>query len=459
MKILQLKSENVKRLSAVDITPEGHLVLVGGKNGAGKSSVLDSIAYALGGQALVPSEPIRTGEEHAEIVVDLGDYKVTRKFKRTPPPDCDCSDRPRQAAGDAHAVSCATLRGWGPTSSTLTVTNADGARYPTPQALMDKLLGKLTFDPEAFKRLEGREQAATLRRLAGIDTADLDEQRKQQVALRTDLQRQLKAHEAQLAVMKYFPDAPSEELPASESAKALQEAEALRRAAGKANSDTLQARQVVETLQAQHDRVMAQIADWERLIAEAQAELTGIEAQYVTAQEKVASLEDAQRSAEAAVPDVTAIQARLNEIDQTNKRVLANVTYNVVKDKCVKLAQAIEGGTLSIQNIDLMKQRALESATFPVEGLGVTDAGVTWHGLPFEQASTSEQLRVSMAIGLALNPTLKVLLVRNGNALDDDSLRALGEQAAAADAQVWVEYVTGDPDDVSVLIEDGHVKE
>src|SRR5258706_15795265 len=82
MKIVKLVAENVKRLHAVTIEPDGALVTVGGKNGAGKSSVLDSIAWALGGEKLVPPEPIRSGESEAKIVVDLGDLVVTRRFKR-----------------------------------------------------------------------------------------------------------------------------------------------------------------------------------------------------------------------------------------------------------------------------------------------------------------------------------------------------------------------------------------
>ena len=84
---------------------------------------------------------------------------------------------------------------------------------------------------------------------------------------------------------------------------------------------------------------------------------------------------------------------------------------------------------------------------------------MTFGSLPFSQASSSEQLRVSVAIGLALNPKLKVLLIRSGNLLDDDSLKAVAAQAEAAEAQVWVEWVTANAEGVSVMIEDGRVAE
>lgn len=80
MKIVRLKSENVKRLNAVEITPEGNLIVIGGKNEAGKSSVLDSIQYVLAGGDSLPAMPIRKGQKKAQVVVDLGDIVVTRVF-------------------------------------------------------------------------------------------------------------------------------------------------------------------------------------------------------------------------------------------------------------------------------------------------------------------------------------------------------------------------------------------
>lgn len=451
MKVVRLQSENVKRLVAVDITPEGALVTIGGKNGMGKSSVLDSLAYCLGGQALVPAEPIRQGETEAKIVVDLGEYVVTRKFKREWHHDAECTSRPDGK------MPCNCSVEFGPTSSTLVVTNKDGAKYPSPQALLDKMLGRLTFDPENFKRLEPKPQSDLLRKLCGINTADLDEQRRTQVALRTDLNRQLKAQETLLASQPHYTDAPPQEIPVSEVTAALQQAEKLRKAAQTATSAALIAQQDVQSLQLKHDQTMARISELEKLIADARVSLGKIEDLYTPANQTWSNRKAEQAEAEAAVPDIAATQAELAEIDDTNKKVRANVARANIAAKRDQLASAAAGGDLSIQNLDAMKFAQILSAKFPVEGLGLNDNGVLWNGLPFEQASTSEQLRVSVAIGLALNPTLKVLLVRNGNALDENSMNLLAEQAAAADAQVWCEYVTGNAGDVSVMIEDGHV--
>src|SRR3954466_12774485 len=102
MKIVSLQSENVKRLKAVFIKPDGAVVTIRGRNGAGKTSVLDSIASALGGEKLCPPQVVRRGEETATAIADLGDFIVERRWT---------------ASG----------------RSTLAVKSAEGARYPSPQ--------------------------------------------------------------------------------------------------------------------------------------------------------------------------------------------------------------------------------------------------------------------------------------------------------------------------------------
>lgn len=99
----------------------------------------------------------------------------------------------------------------------------------------------------------------------------------------------------------------------------------------------------------------------------------------------------------------------------------------------------------------------LASAKFPVPGLAFDAEGVTLDGIPFKQCSQGQALRVSVAIGLAANPKLKVLLVRDGSLLDAKGLQLLAEMAAAAEAQVFVERV-GDGKECQVVIEDGHVR-
>ena len=145
MKIIKLKAENVKRLEAVTITPDGNLVVIGGRNAQGKTSVLDSITYALAGALSHPDRPIRDGEDKAKIVCELDDLIVTRTFT--------------------------------PKGGSLIVSNKEGAKYASPQAMLDELTGKLTFDPLAFSRMPPKEQVNTLKSLVGLDFSELDAKR------------------------------------------------------------------------------------------------------------------------------------------------------------------------------------------------------------------------------------------------------------------------------------------
>ncbi len=93
----------------------------------------------------------------------------------------------------------------------------------------------------------------------------------------------------------------------------------------------------------------------------------------------------------------------------------------------------------------------------PVPGLGFSETEVTLNGIPLSQSSSAEQLRVGLAIAIAANPNMKVMLIRDGSLLDEDSLRLVEESAKAAGAQVWIERVSSTG--CTVVIEDGQVKE
>lgn len=448
MKIIRLTAENVKKLTAVEINPDGSIITIGGKNGAGKSSVLDSIMYALGGAEAVPAEPIRKGERDAKVELDLGDIIVTRTFKRETLP-CSCGQ-------DQHTKDC-DVNKLGPTKSTLTVRNKDGARYPSPQAMLDKLLGTLTFDPLDFKRAKPREQLETLRSITNIDTTAIDKEWKAAFDRRTDLNRQLKSAVAVLESLPVFDDVPAEEIPMSEISNQMAEAERLRREA----NDKLRAA----------DKLLTRIHDKDTEISRLNNHIRDLELQLAQAKEDLAERQEAKRAlehehsvavneAEAAsklVPNTEDLRKRITEIEETNQKVRANQKRAEQKERVASLTRAVEEETNIIKACAERKEQILSSVKFPVEGLGFGENGVLFNGVPFEQASNGEQLRVSVAIGLALNPKLKVLLIRQGESLDSDGMRLLADLAAEANAQLWVERMTEDKGTVMVMLEDGSI--
>lgn len=430
MKIVKLAVSNVKKISAVEIAPTGAMVTIGGKNGAGKSSVLDAIAYALGGTKLVPTLPIRQGHDAALVQVDLGEIVVERRFRR------------KRLEDDL----------WGPTTSTLVVKSPEGATFPSPQAILDKLHGRLTFDPLAFSASTEKTQADTLQALVGLDTSALEAQRKTAYDVRTDLNRQIKATQARLDTVAFHPAAPKEETSAVTVTAEIEAARALERKAA--------------AVRRQHADADAACVSHAQAINHAKEAIQKAEERLASCQEALAgsgtltqNLAIALAAAESAVPDINAITARLADLETQNALVRESQQHAALACDLDELRAQADKRTRTMAQLDADKTRQVAEAQFPVDGLGLSDGEVMFGGVPLKQASTAEQIRVSVAIGIALNPKLKILLIRQGSTLDRRSLADVARQAADADAQVWVERVTEAGDGVSVMIEDGAVVE
>lgn len=424
MKIVRLKAENVKRLSAVEITPEGSVVVIGGVNGAGKSSVLDSIEYALAGKAAQPGKPVRDGEDQARVVCDLGDLKVTRIIR----PD-----------GRTH----------------LEVSGAGGAIYPRPQAMLDKLNGKISFDPLEFSRMKPADQRETLKDLLGLDFTELDAKRAGAFEARRNLNRDLKAAKARLDAMPEFKDIPGPEVSvaelADEARKIAEHNEACReRQRAKDASDA-----EIATMSGLISGRKDAIAKWEDEIKNALKVIGGLEADIRKEQDRGKILFDEIRQKPSL--DDTEIQSRIANAEEHNRRAREYVARVTLADEVGELEESVVDQSSKIEAVDTDKAVMLQSAKPPIEGLTIDDTGVTYNGIPFNQASSAEQLRVSVAMGLAMNPKLRVLLVRDGSLLDEKNLETIATMAAEHDAQVWIERV-GEGEECQVIIEDGAVK-
>jgi hypothetical protein len=417
MKILKLTAENVKKLVAVEITPAGNVVQITGANGSGKSSVLDAIFWALAGTAGVDAVPVRTGAQKARIRLDLGDLIVTRRF----------------------------IAESGGTS--LVVENAEGARYPSPQAMLDALLGSLTFDPLAFSRMNTREQMDAVKRLVPLDV-DLD------------------AADAAIA---------EQEEKRKRAAKILKEKTIERDAI--ILDETLSTDPVdVEALLIAHQKAVAEesaIATDERNVARFTEEITDVV-------ERAARL---RAEAEELDRHILALSDRRAVLDhrivfyrdsprRSSTEILADVASAEKVNANAKAKDALDDATIAIEVAAQMEKDAKETiytfraekaaaiarAPMPIEGLAFGEDGLIYGGVPLSQASSAEQLRVSVAIAMKLNPKLRVLRIKDGSLLDPTSLALVAEMADAEDYQVWIERVDVSGT-VGVVMSDGHVVE
>lgn len=396
MKIIKFTAENVKRLRAVEITPDGTVQVVTGRNAQGKTSVLDAIWLALGGGPASKStiRPIRDGEDRANVRLDLGDLVVTRTW-----------------VGD---------------KTTLKVESADGAKYSSPQGVLDSLVGRLSFDPLEFTRLNPREQVAALLDLVDLDV-DLDSLARQRQAAydaRAEIGRQGKAIGD---IPNEIPGVPDAEVSASDLIAQIRDAETLALAQfTEVEAASIAAAKVKE--------IRDELANWETTLKGRKAKV----------------------AAHTSVPDVTALESDLKAVEETNRAVRQNVQVKQAKARKAALLVDYQAQTAAIDAIDATKAAALAGANFPVPDLGFDDDGVTYQGVPFSQASSAEQIKVSLAMAMSLNPKLRVIRILDGSLLDPDNMELIAKMATEADYQVWIERVSDDTG-VGVVIEDGQV--
>lgn len=402
-KIIRLESTNYKRIKAVQIVPDpdGGLVIVAGKNGHGKTSILDSISAALGGvNAKTTPKPIRDGEERAEIVLETEDLIVTRKFT---------------ASG-----------------STLTVKSHDGAVYPKGQAKLNDLLGKLSLDPLAFTQLDDRDQLATLLALVDLpfNLDKLAAERKEIFDRRTEANRTVKDLAARAAEYVSRPAGqPDEEVSVKDLVTAYREGQKLNEEIDRANN-------AVIGWQAKVDRLTADLAEAQKALDEAS---------------------DYSAKAPAKV-DLEAIEARVDGAEAINAAVRHHKAGEKVRADLTIAQQEASELSDALAEIDRQKADGLAAAKFPGGlPLGFDDTGVLLNGIPFRQASGAEQLRASLALAIALNPKLRVIRIADGSLLDADNLALVEAVARENDFQVWIEVV-GDGDGRGIIIEDGEIK-
>lgn len=429
MRIVELRAENVKRIRAITIRPDGNVVTISGENGAGKSSTLDAIMYAMGGKSSHPPEVIRRGEASAQVVLELDDLVVERRW----------------VAGDEHMAG----------GTTLEVRSKDGAKYSSPQAMLDKLVGSLTFDPLAFLRLEPKKQAETLRELLGLDTAAIDGAHDALYKKRTAVTAVGKELRARFDAMP----SPAADVPdqSVNVAELLDEQARLQKQ--KDSNEALRRRAVI--LADAVERAVLRKAEADALVTKLKADLARAEQSFsdecVTIERLTREKEEEAAELAALVdPDVAGVTARIRSAETTNAAVRAKQARAELEQQL--LAKRTEKQQLDeqLEQLAAAKAQLFAAAKFPVPGLAFTTEGLTLNGFPLEQASSAERLRVSLAMGLALNPKLKVVLIRDGSLLDAKALALVGEMAAAADAQVWLERVAGDHP-VGIVIEDGQV--
>lgn len=429
------------------------------------TSVLDAIWWAMKGRGAIQSSPIRRGQEEAHITLDLGKITIRRRFK-------------------------AAKEGPGFTTD-IRVEAADGFRAASPQALLDGLMGELSIDPLAFMRMEGKPQLDMLRGFVkGFDFDENERDRKAAFEKRTEVNRDAKQARAAAREIVVPSEMPAEMI--DETALTNELAQAGEHNAG---IETRRHRRetALETIAAKRDfadniedalpdnvaaiasECVAKVAELEQQIAQLQARIVAEKSkadQEIEEERSTSAANAAQARADAdalqaklddAGPlpdpiDIAALTARMSEARNTN----AGIRQRNLRDRQVENAKTLEkqAQTLTdeIAAFDKARTDAIAAAELPVDGIEFGDGVLLLNGLPLDQASDAEQLRVSVAIAMSMHPRLRVIRVRDGNVLDADGMKLLAELGQQYDCQVWIETVRAD-DRIAFVIEDGRVRE
>lgn len=425
--IHELRGDNFKRLKHFAVKLQPGVTQVTGKNGAGKSTFLDVVKHLLGDAKQHSAEVIRRGEESCQLVGDLGDFIVERRWTKT-------------EKGELQTV---------------VLKAKDGTRLKSPQAILDSFYNTYTFDPLAFMRLEPKKQLEELKALVGVNTGPLDGKRQDLYEQRTDVNRRRTDRGARLKAMPTPPaEIPTEPVNVDE---LLAEQNRLFKLRGE--NDKL--RSLAERLTAAKFERERQVRDQVENVRRARAALEAAEAELVrredalklSAKEEANALEAVAGLVDPVLGDLT---AKISAAQTTNLWVAKMKDRAALEAELKKLDEEEAQLTAAIASIDAEKAKLIAEAKFPVPGLGFGDGVVLLNSFPLPQASSAEKMRVSTAMGFARHPRLKFMAIHDGSLLDDDSLALLEKLCAEHGGQLLIERV-GASSDVGVLIEDGEV--
>ncbi len=417
VKITALEAENVKRIKAVALTPAPTgLTLVGGNNNQGKTSVLDALAWALGGEKFRPNAAQRDGAvapAHLRVTLSNG-VVVERKGK----------------------------------NSSLTVTDPTGRR--SGQQLLNAFVEPLALDLPRFMEASDKEKADILLRIIGIGNElhlrDMEIKSIYDKRTFTGQLAQQKKHFADELIS--YPDAPEQPLSASDLIRRQQDILAR-------NGENQRLRQQAQELARQEQqcldelkRTRERIAELEKLREELDTKHTKLFNQRKNAEKTVDQLQD-ESTAE--------LEASIQSIEETNRKVRANLEKARAEDEASKYASDYDKLTDALEQKRKERLALLNGADLPLPELSVEDGALTYKGKRWRDMSGSDQLRVAAAIVRRLNPDCGFVLLDKLEQMDMTTLEEFGHWLEAEGLQAIATRVsTGS--ECQIIIEDGMVK-
>lgn len=409
VKINSLEIENVKRVKAVSMEPsENGLTVIGGRNGQGKTSVLDAIAWALGGERNRPGNAKRDGAAgDPALRVELSNGLVVER------------------------------RG---AKSALKVTDPSGAR--SGQTLLDGFVEQLALNLPKFLAASDSEKAKTLLSIIGVgdELRRLDAEEKALYDRRLATGQMARQKRASAAELRCWPQAPDEPVSASELAER-------HKAALERNAQNSRMRSEAASLRDRADAAARDAAEAERRAKEAVDAAEAARRAARAAADRLIGIEDV---------DTSEIERELERIEEINAQVRDNARKADADAEADALDEEYDALSGKIERVREERMALLDGADMPLDGLSVREGSLVYGGQPWDGMSASEQLRVATAIVRRLKPECGFVLVDKLEQMDPQTLEEFGAWAESEGLQVIGTRVAVD-DTCQIIIEDGRV--
>jgi len=423
MRITALEIHDYKKIKNIrlEMGPSCIVKLVG-QNAAGKSSIIDAIAATLGGNSYAPEKPIRKGAKTAEVIVEIGDMVIRKVFR------------------EKNNALELTLKGI-PQSS--------------PQKILNTFVGQFTFDPESFVRMKPAEQIEYLANIAGVSLAKYEAERKEVMEARRNIGRIVS--EWEVRAKEQIPvDAPESPVTADSIQVEYNQAVTKNAEFEKHRRALSDARAAVNNAEVKRDVGLREVERFRALLEAAEQTLKQDEKEIVDSKKRLAEAAEAMSFVEQV--DLKPYATKFAEIGELNKKYEKRLAIYEAKKKHREFSAKYDEYTEKLAQLKQNLDNAIGNAKMPVKGLSLEEDGVYLKGVPFSQASNAEQIRTSVAIGIALNPELKLMMIKNGSLLDDTSMEIVAEMAERAGAQLFIERVEREGEE-GIWIVDGEIDE
>lgn len=415
VKITSLELENVKRVKAVKLEPtENGLTVIGGKNNQGKTSILDAITWALGGDKYKPSQPKREGsmvDPHIHIQLSNG-ILVERSGK----------------------------------NSTLKVTDTTGRK--AGQKLLDSFISSFALDLPKFINSSAKDKASTLLQIIGVDDqlAAFDNKESAAYNRRTEIGRIADQKKKYADEMPQWDGVPEEIVSASELIQKQQDILAR-------NGENQRQRNNLEDLKKQHnakgwelDRIDDQIKGLQKKRDELVNDLGDLDDKIAEGSKTVEQLKD-ESTAE--------LEQNIADVDAINAKVRDNLNKQKAEEEASEYQRQYDALTKEIETVREDRTKLLDNAKMPLPGLSVDHGELTYKGQKWDNMSGSEQMIVATAIVRELNPKCGFVLLDKLEQMDVDTMNEFGKWLQKEGLQAIATRVsTGD--ECSIYIEDGY---